>query len=236
MEGEGLRKKIVCEICQIMYDRTKHEPLVFSPCAHTHCKECITTLDLKSCRTCKSEIKAKNTNWALLEVLPLSEYEKQKQQIESQADEAETARKNSINNRSLQFNKHSDKIKDFREAIDRRAAELHNLIFSNQHALYHELTGIEEKLNMNRTEIETEEANLEFNYNEFKSKLNNSKQLSQTEMDSLYEEFIQKQAVLSAAAEGKDSWDDFDYIPNSQVPLDVNLIGVIVNTKQSNNA
>ena len=82
MEGEGQRKKIVCTVCHLMYDRYKHEPLVISPCSHTFCRECITSLELKACRICNSEIKTKNTNWALLDILPLSEYELKKQKVE----------------------------------------------------------------------------------------------------------------------------------------------------------
>lgn len=237
MEGEGQRKKIVCTVCHLMYDRYKHEPLVISPCSHTFCRECITSLELKACRICNSEIKTKNTNWALLDILPLSEYELKKQKVEAKAEEAETLRKSSLNNRSLQFNKHTDKIKDFRDEIDRRAAELHNLLFSNQHALIHELNGIEEKLNKDRFEIESEEEALETNYNDFKAKLNSNSnhEMTQEELDSLYEQFITRQAELNAKAAGKQSWDDFDYIPNAQVPLEVNLIGIIVNTNQTNN-
>jgi len=77
-----------CQFCSNTYDRSKRQPLVVSPCSHTFCLSCLENPDIKSCKTCSSVIKEKNTNWALLELIPASEYDTLKLKVENHLKES----------------------------------------------------------------------------------------------------------------------------------------------------
>jgi hypothetical protein len=66
-----------CEICLNQYDHSIHKPYSLS-CPHTVCISCVNQLNENKCPLCKTEIKAKNPNIALLNFIPESAYDKLK--------------------------------------------------------------------------------------------------------------------------------------------------------------
>ena len=134
-----------CEICLNQYDHSIHKPYSLS-CPHTVCISCVNQLNENKCPLCKTEIKAKNPNIALLNFIPESAYDKLKassQKILIELNEI----KNALKYKSeTKLNDFLSKINSTRIKIKNETAKFIGQVKTNELKLLNEATEVEKYL------------------------------------------------------------------------------------------
>lgn len=131
-----------CDICLEKFDHSKHKPYCLTPCAHTFCTICVTSLKNKSCPSCNVKIQNSNPNWHSLKLIPESEYDKTIKELEKSFNEAtglklklETDSETTLSGFLTNINQHEIKIKT-------KADEMVNFIISNRDKYLNEISSI----------------------------------------------------------------------------------------------
>jgi len=73
-----MKSKMNYTICLEPFDHSINKPYSLSSCPHTFCASCLKRLNTNKYPICAKQIASKNTNIALLELIPESEYDKLK--------------------------------------------------------------------------------------------------------------------------------------------------------------
>lgn len=211
-----------CQFCSNTYDRSKRQPLVVSPCSHTFCLSCLENPDIKSCKTCSSVIKEKNTNWALLELIPASEYDTLKLKVENHLKEVENEKNILKETKSNKFKEYFSKFPNFKSQIDARVSKLIKTINENKARLLNDVVLLEEKLNQDQNQIFIDQDLKESKLNEIKSKLKSTFP-NETELNSMTEELSQIQSDMNQYK----SFDEYNLVLNNKILNEANLIGAL---------
>ena len=148
-----------CQICLNSFDHSIHKPYMLS-CPHTFCLSCINKLTANKCPVCNIEIKAKNSNIALLGLIPESLYDKLK--VEAQKVSNETIEiKNALKKkRETKLTEYLNKLSEIRSNIKNETSKLIEVFKTNELKLLNEVTDIEqylkENLSLSQQELESE--------------------------------------------------------------------------------
>lgn len=215
-----------CEICVKPYDKSKRQPFVVSPCSHTFCIECLQKLDLKQCRTCNKEIRGKNTNWALLQLVPESNFDTLKAKVQNTFEQAESSRQNFEELRQNHFEENFKRIKMFKHEIKVQRELIDELLHNHYQSINLEVDVLEEEESKKRMEIVEQEDNLKQQLIQAKQDID-SNNLDESELLKLNDELASIHLNMNKCISEKDKWHDYMFVNNKNVFLENNLIGKI---------
>ena len=143
-------QNLVCKICFERFDHSKHKPHVLIFCTHTFCINCINKLSKDQngfkCPTCNSLIEETNPNWALLDSVQESLYDKNKKNLEKALIETEKMRAELKTNREVELKERKDKMKSLRTDIKSKSGEAVKAIHQCQRRLIIKSKNIEASL------------------------------------------------------------------------------------------
>ena len=144
-----------CKICLEKYDHSKRKPYCLIPCAHSFCISCLNKLTILTCPNCNSSSTDKSPNWDLIELVPESRYDKIKQELEQNLNEANELKKELNKLREVKEAENSNKLELLQEEINSKSDHLINLIQFNRERLINQTKNIEDYLNkkLNETKI-----------------------------------------------------------------------------------
>jgi hypothetical protein len=137
-----------CEICFNQYDHSIHKPYSLS-CPHTVCISCISNLNSNKCPTCKTEIKSKNPNIALLNFIPESEFDKLKASSQKIINEISEINNTVQTKSETKLNEYLHRINLIRNEIKKEASELIEQVKASEEELLREASEIVDYLKKN---------------------------------------------------------------------------------------
>ncbi len=136
-----------CQLCLEKYDHSIHRPYTLSCMTHTFCISCLNRLNNNKCPTCKIVIKGKSPNLALLNLTPLSNYDKLKSEIFKTLNEVQDYQDIYLKRRELTLNEHKIKLDSIIKATNDMVQEKMNQLIVNQVELNDKIKSIEFNLN-----------------------------------------------------------------------------------------
>lgn len=144
-----------CKICLENFDQSKHLPYCLLPCCHSFCINCLLKQSALfiACPNCNTEISGKSPNWDLKELIPESEYDKLKSQLQQALNEVNDLKKQCDKLRGIKTEENLSKINLLNGEINSKSDELINSIQLNRNKLLNETKNIEEYLNKKINEL-----------------------------------------------------------------------------------
>ncbi len=140
-----------CLKCSENFDHSNKRPMSLLKCAHTLCNECLINLDIKKCPTCESKIEEATTNWSILNITPLSEYDKKKESFENRMKKIESDSIQFETNLKLEkIKKLPEWVKTTKEQVENQTNKLIKILNENKRKIFKD---IDEKAKTIRNKI-----------------------------------------------------------------------------------
>ncbi len=214
-----------CQICFEPFDHSIRKPYSLSSCPHTYCVRCLQ--QIKKCPQCSKPIKEKNTNMALLELIPESNYDKLKAQSLKAYIDLNEIKKDLKTNRESKLNKHKTKLTLIKKVIGDQTNKVIDILKSNEIKLTNECDKILDELNSSLDADKFEES-ISFQIkNKSKAEIEKNN-LTEDELKNLSNTIFEiKMKLNELSDEIKNYENNFKFISN-EISNDCLLIGKIM--------
>lgn len=217
-----------CEICLSAYDHSKHKPYFLS-CPHTFCLDCLSRLKEQKCPACQKSYAEKFPNLALLQIIPKSDYDKLKYELEHCLNEIANLKVKLDETSDKKLKENLTRINTLRDDIRQKTNEILNSIQNLQSKLLNETDNIEVLLRKKYTissiddqiEAKSKEARFGLEVNAF----------SENDLRTLFESFSRlKPEINERIIQIETSNDDeFEFVLRSSIEIDTADLGEIIN-------
>lgn len=221
-----------CDICLNPYDHSKHRPFSLT-CPHTVCLDCLNKLNTKYCPSCKDPIKAKYPNLALIKLIPESQYDKLRHQLEKTLIEANDLKQQLSKDCECKLSMSLNKIKSLREEINTKTTEIINLVIQNQKRLIDEANIYENSLQFSLKQLRVDNQ-MEIKLNEAKICLERNV-LNETELDELNKDIENINTIISRMIFEIEKIDEnYEFILNKSICVESGVFGDLKSKEKVN--
>jgi len=200
-------------------------------CPHTFCISCVNQFNVNTCPTCKSEIKTKNPNIALLNFIPESFYDKLKltsQKNFNEISEITNAVKKKFLSKLIDY---LYKLNTLKYSIKNETRKFIDLILTNETELINELNEIELNIKASLTLSEEELESIKRITKSKQSVENNS--ISEEDLASLVEESdALKKKIIKLESEMEEFRENIEFNVHESVSISDGVIGEIQTNKK----
>lgn len=220
-----------CQICFNNFDHSDHKPYVLIPCTHTLCIRCLDDLvdEPRQCPICSFQVKDRNPNWALLDLIPENNIDQLKYSLQKSLNETDELRKklNEINRK--QFKDIVFNLKEVRENINENSEELINLINEYKSKLFIETKNIETNFEIDRLNQIKFDHILDLKIKETRRRLAKN-ELNEMQINALRTYFSKTNSELnSRLGDTQEIKNQFEFIPNKNFFLQNDSMGRLKN-------
>lgn len=215
-----------CEICAEPFDHSVHKPYSLYPCPHTFCISCLQKLTENKCPICAKEIRDKNPNLALLNLVPKSAYDQLKDELEIDMHELNELKQRFDAKKGFKLDELFNKMKLIRQQIHAKSEEIFDLIARKRDSLLSQVKNIEEYLIKSLNELRAD-PHMQTRNAKLKEMLTLN-QYNESQMNLLKTEFQNKKIDLTFKFNLADKIDQFEFVPSETAK---NIIGELKNVK-----
>lgn len=213
----------------MQYDHSRHKPYSLS-CPHTVCLHCLNKLNDPRCPICKASIQAKHPNLALLELIPQSEYDCIRMQLEKKFIEAKEI-KQMLSVECEKFLVHNlNELKTLKRQVTTQANELIDLIRKNKSELLNQVNCIEFSLTkqMNSFELDSQ----------IGQRMKNAElcELSINELDTLNEDILSLKKKLNRMKSSDFLKQTHKFVSFTNVNSETGVFGEIISSETVSSA
>lgn len=226
-----------CQICFNNYNHSEHKPYVLIPCTHTLCIRCLDDLsgDPKQCPLCTLTIKDYNPNWAILDMIPETNFGHLKYSLEKSLNESENIKKklNELNKQN--FKDTIVNLKEVKQEISNHANYLIEMIQNSQNKLIGDVKNIESTLEIDLSNQVKYDQQLDFKIKETRKRLAKN-ELNESQINSLSAYFSKLNTDLTTRITEKlELKNEFKFQPNSSFQIQKESLGKVNNLHAVNN-
>lgn len=217
-----------CEICLQCYDHSKHKPYFLS-CPHTFCLDCLNRLQENKCPACQKTFNEKYPNLALLQIIPKSDYDKLKNELEHCLNEIADLKVRLDENSDKKLKENLIRINSLRTEIKKKTNEIIISIQNLQKKLLNETNNIEVLLRKKYTianiddqiEAKSREARLGLEVNAF----------NESDLRTLVDSFSRLKPEINERINQIENQndDEFEFVLKSSIEIDTDDLGEIIN-------
>ena len=218
-----------CEICTESFDHSLHKPYSLYPCPHTFCISCLRKLTENKCPICSKEIRDKNPNLALLNLVPKSAYDQLKDELEIEMNELNDLRQRFDAKKGFKLDELFNKMKLIRQQIHAKTDEVILMIARERDTLLSQVKYIEEYLIKSLNELRAD-PHMQARNAKLKEILTHN-QYNESQLHLLKTEFNNKKCDLNFKFNLADKIDQFEFVSTETAS---NIIGELKNIKWVN--
>lgn len=121
-----------CQICYSEFDHSRHKPYSLSNCPHTFCIDCLKKIKSKKCPYCNVPFTSKNPNLSLLELIPQSQYDIRRSELDKLVNEAKELKTKLHSESKKKLNEHLSKLQELKLEIKRTTSKQIKQILSHK--------------------------------------------------------------------------------------------------------
>ncbi len=221
---------MICQICFEPYDHSRNRPYILS-CPHTFCARCLNQLNGKKCPNCNVTIRNKHVNLALLELVPQSSYDHQKNDSLKKLIEVNDLNLKLSKMREINHTDSLNKIQSIKEVISNDTNRIIDMLRKNEMKLINEAIELETKLANSFSDYVIDE-NVVSKINEEKASVQRN-EYDELQLAELNIKTAMTKTILGNLISHMESiTENYEFIFNQHLDLKDPLIGVIKTNKK----